>query len=133
MTWRNDETLETLADELTKIKRYMDEAKQRKDEIEQKIFDMSGLTEQFEGTHSMEAGHYAVKIRCKFNRKINSDELQKIAQKAGLSSYLSELFRWKPEIKKREWDKASPEVTSVLEQAIVTTSAKPFIQIDEEV
>ncbi|MCF4151779.1 hypothetical protein L2W58_08180 [Dethiosulfovibrio sp. F2B] len=132
MNWRGDgETLESMAEEIEKIKAYMAEAKQRKDELEQKIWDLSGLSSHFEGTHSMEAGRFAIKVKGKINRRVDGDALQKVAQEAGLFDYLSTLFRWKPDINKREWDKASPEVTNVLAQAIVATPGKPSIEIKE--
>ncbi|NCC97526.1 MAG: hypothetical protein EOM02_11935 [Synergistales bacterium] len=132
MEWRNNgETLESIAEEINKIKVYMAEAKQRKDELEQKIVDLSGLSPHFEGTHPMEAGRFAIKVKGKINRRVDGDALQKVAQEAGLFDYLSKLFRWKPEINKREWDKASPEVTNVLAQAVVATPAKPSIEIEE--
>ena len=47
----------------------------------------------------------------------------------GLSDHLATLFRWKPEINMKVWDRADPAITSALAGAITTKPGRPSFAI----
>lgn len=107
-------------------------AVERRREIEDRMVKEFEIPETLEGTRSVDADGYIVKIVGRMNRKINADELQAIAREAGLDSYLGDLFRWKPEIIAAAWKAADKSITSVLEQAITTEPGRPSFSIERK-
>jgi hypothetical protein len=63
--------------------------------------------------------------------KIDVDQLQTLARKHGMVDALSECFRWKPEIKRKEWNDADEKVRAALSGAITRSPARPSFQIRE--
>ena len=88
-----------------------------------------------EGTRTISVrgmNDYEIKIVTRFTRKVDSDLLQEIAAEHDLSAHLPNLFRWKPEINAKAWDKASDEITKPLMRAITTTPGRPSFSITKE-
>ncbi|HPK16526.1 MAG TPA: hypothetical protein PKW41_11065 [Clostridia bacterium] len=108
------------------------EATERRRKIEDRLVKEFEIPETLEGTRSVDADGYIVKIVGRMNRKINADELQDVAREAGLDSYLGDLFRWKPEIIAAAWKAADKSITSVLEQAITTEPGRPSFSIERK-
>jgi len=109
-------------------------ALEKRREIEDKILAEVGASND-EGTRNlMLIGHhsYQIKLVTRFTRKIDSDLLQEIAAEHDLSAHLPNLFRWKPEINAKAWDKASNEITKPLMRAITTTPGRPSFSITKE-
>lgn len=107
-------------------------AVERRREIEDRLVKEFEIPETLEGTRSVDADGYIVKIVGRMNRKINADELQEVAREAGLDSCLGDLFRWKPEIIAAAWKAADKSITSVLEQAITTEPGRPSFSIERK-
>lgn len=107
-------------------------AVERRRKIEDRLVKEFEIPETLEGTRSVDADGYIVKIVGRMNRKINADDLQAVAREAGLDSYLGDLFRWKPEIIAAAWKAADRSITSVLEQAITTEPGRPSFSIERK-
>ena len=103
-------------------------------QIEDEILAQVGASND-EGTrtiHIRAAKDYEIKLVTRFTRKIDSDLLQEIAAEHDLSAHLPTLFRWKPELNAKAWDKASDEITKPLLGAITTTPGRPSFTIVKE-
>lgn len=86
-----------------------------------------------DGSSTAKRDGYVIKATCRLNHKIDSDALQQAAHDAGIGTdVLSGLFRWKPEIKIKEWKAAAPDITGPLCVAITTTAGRPSFSITKE-
>jgi len=103
-------------------------AQERRREIEDKLVLELGVDVQAEGT--THAGGF--KITTRFNRKVDSEQLQEIAAEHGLTAHLSSLFRWKPEINAAAWKAATEEITKPLSAAITTTPGRPSFDVSSK-
>lgn len=92
------------------------------------------IKDQAEGSETIKAEGYTIKITQRFSRKIDSDALQEIAAEHGLSAHLPHLFRWKPDIDAKAWKAAGDEITGPLSAAITTKPGRPSysIELDQE-
>lgn len=90
------------------------------------------LNDQNEGTTSIKDSGYTIKVVQRFNKTINADVLQDIANQEGLADQLSTLFRWKPEINKKVWDSADESITRPLAEAITVKAGRPSFSITAE-
>lgn len=90
--------------------------------IEDELTKHLRFSDSQEGTQKLELNGYEVKAVGRINRTVNADLVQELAAEHGLLDHLSELFRWKPEINMKAWQKASEEITKPLAAAI---TAKP--------
>jgi hypothetical protein len=109
-------------------------AVERRREIEDLILAQVGASNA-EGTRTISicaTNNYEIKLVTRFTRKIDSDLLQEIAAEHDLSAYLPTLFRWKPELNAKAWDKAASEITKPLSGAITTTPGRPSFTITKE-
>jgi hypothetical protein len=103
-------------------------------QIEDEILAQVGASND-EGTRNIMligSSHYQIKLVTRFTRKVDADLLQEIAAEHDLSAYLPTLFRWKPELNAKAWDKASDEITRPLLGAITTTPGRPSFTITKE-
>lgn len=116
----------------TQCKQVENQAVETRRKIEDELSALVEINPANEGTVNFELGHYKVKIVSRLNRKIDADKLQDLAIEAGLTAHLSDLFRWKPEIEMKSWKAADPAITSVLIQAVTTTSGRPSYSISTE-
>ena len=107
-------------------------ATERRRKIEDRMITQLGLPEVSEGTKSWKIDGFKVKVTYRLNRKIDADLLQEVASEHGYSHMLGDLFRWKPEINKKQWDSTATEITSVLEKAITTSMGRPSFLIEQE-
>lgn len=104
-------------------------AVEKRREMEKLLTDMYEVTDDFEGSKTVDDGKYKIKVTGRMNRKIDSEKLQEVAVENGLFDHLSTLFRWKPEINKKAWEQAAPEITAPLSEAITTKPGKPSFSI----
>lgn len=107
------------------------QAVEERRKIEDDLVALHGI-EQREGSATIKADGYVVKVTQRFNRSINADELQEIAAEEGLTAHLSSLFRWKPEINAKAWSSASEDITRPLLGAITTKPGRPSFSITKQ-
>jgi len=96
---------------------------------EDQIRALASIPDDLESTATLEADQYVVKIAGRIDRKVDSDKLQELAAEAGLSSHLSSLFRWKPEINMSAWKAADESITRPLAGAITAKPGRPSFKI----
>ena len=105
-------------------------AVERRRALEDRMIADFEIPETLDGTRTVDADGYKVKIVGRMNRRIDAEALQEVAREAGYSEYLSTLFRWKPDIIAAAWKAADQAITSVLEQAITTEPGRPSFTIE---
>ena len=98
--------------------------------IEDQLIAELRIAETDEGTRTVEAGEYKVKITCRMNRRVDADALQEIAAEHGITDHLGDLFRWKPEINAKAWKSADESITTPLLAAITTQPGRPSFAIE---
>lgn len=106
-------------------------AVERRREIEDRLIAALAITES-EGSSTINAEGYKVKVTQRFNRSIDADLLQEIAAENGITQHLGDLFRWKPDINAKAWKDADESITGPLEQAITTKPGRPSFSIERE-
>lgn len=99
--------------------------------IEDELFALHRLGEH-EGTDTINAEGFKVKVTQRFNRSIDADLLQEVAAEHGIIGHLSDLFRWKPEINARAWATADESITGPLLAAITTKPGRPSFSIEKD-
>ena len=105
------------------------EAQKNRREIENRLSELLLIDDSQDGTINYEEEDLKATITVRLKRSVDSDTLQDIAAENGLSSHLSHLFRWKPEIDSRAWKKADQKVTDLLLGAIETKPGRPSFKI----
>ena len=98
-------------------------------EIEDQLAQLASVRADLDGTETVEAGQYTVKIVGRIDRKVDADKLQEIAIEHGLMDHLSSLFRWKPEINATAWKQADPAILRPLADAITAKPGRPSFKI----
>ena len=97
--------------------------------IEDQLAKLANVSADLDGTETLEAGQYTVKIVGRIDRKVDADKLQEIAIEHGLMDHLSSLFRWKPEINATAWKQADPAIVRPLADAITAKPGRPSFKI----
>jgi len=94
------------------------------------------LMEQFgsnlEGTRNVSDAGYKIKIVERVANKVDGDKLQELADEAGLSEHLGQLFRWVPSINMAAWQAADSSITEALLGAVTTKAGRPSFTIEKE-
>ena len=121
--------LELLAEAWMQAKEDERAATERRREIEDQIRSLANIADDSEGVQNVDAGAWKVKVTCRLDRKVDSDKVQELAAENGLSDHLSTLFRWKPEINAKAWDRADPAITNALAGAITVKPGRPSFAI----
>ena len=124
--------LELLAEAWMQAKEDERAATERRREIEDQIRALANIADDSEGVQNVDAGAWKVKVTCRLDRKVDSDKVQELAAENGLSDHLSTLFRWKPEINMKVWDRADPAITSALAGAITVKPGRPSFAIQPQ-
>ena len=123
--------LEELSQAWLKAKAAEEEAKAARVAVEEKIEEALQIPENFEGSKTHETENFKFRISRKNSQKVDSKKLIEIATQKKLEHLLQKLFRWKPEIKKKDWDRAKAEVRLAFSEAITTTPGKISIKVEE--
>ena len=97
--------------------------------IEDQLAQLVNVRADLDGTETLKAGQYTVKIVGRIDRKVDADKLQEIAIEYGLTDHLSSLFRWKPEINATAWKQADPAIVRPLADAITAKPGRPSFKI----
>ena len=105
------------------------EATERRRQYEDELAELIGLSQATDGTTTKEAGGYSIKVTQRLNRSVDSDLVQSLAAEAGLTAHLGDLFRWKPELNKKQWDHAAENIRSALAPAITEKPGRPSFSI----
>ena len=105
------------------------EATANRREIEDQLAQLAKVRADLDGTETVEAGHYTVKIVGRIDRKVDAERLQEIAAEAGLTAHLADLFRWKPELNMAAWKAADESITRPLADAITAKPGRPSFKI----
>lgn len=121
--------LELLAEAWMQAKEDERTATERRREIEDQIRSLANIADNSEGVQNVDAGAWKVKVTCRLDRKVDSDKVQELAAEHGLSDHLSTLFRWKPELNMKAWDRADPAITNALAGAITVKPGRPSFAI----
>lgn len=98
--------------------------------IEDELIAELGIAETYEGSRTVKADGYKVKVTCRMNLSIDADALQEIAAEHGLTQHLGDLFRWKPDINAKAWKDANESITTPLLAAITTKPGRPSFSIE---
>lgn len=113
-----------LVTRLYEAKQVEQAAKNVRTALEAELAQVIGVPDDWEGTKSNTVGNYRVKLTRKMNVKIDTTKLRELAIINNITPVLETCFRWKPEIVKREWDKADAEVRTKLSEALEMTPGK---------
>ena len=106
------------------------QAAEARRQIEDELIAELGIAETDEGSRTVKADGYKVKVTCRMNRIIDADALQEIAAECGLTQHLGDLFRWKPDINAKAWKEADQSITEPLLAAITTKPGRPSFSIE---
>ena len=109
------------------------EATKKRREIEDRLLSLIGIPENLEGTENAECEDFKIKITGRMNRKVNAEVLQEIAAENGLTSYLSDLFNWKPSVNMTAWKTTQKDITDILSEAITTKPGRASFKIERKV
>jgi len=123
--------LEELSQAWLKAKAAEEEAKAARVAVEEKIEETLQIPKNFEGSKTHEIENFKLRISRKNSQKVDSKKLVEIATQKKLEPFLQKLFRWKPEIKKKDWDRAKAAVRLAFSEAITTTPGKVSIKVEE--
>jgi hypothetical protein len=125
----NDTAFE-LAKALAAAKKAEDAAIKARRAIEDELVAMLKVDPTKEGTRTEKLSGAKLKFVGRMNRKIDDEKLQELAREAGVYEHLPSLFRWKPEIKMKEWKVADASITKPLLPAITTTPGRPSVSVE---
>jgi len=98
--------------------------------IEDEICELSGAKSDENGVIDCSTARHTVKVTTKINQTVDGDKVQEIANEKGLMHHLPDLFRWKPSINKKVWDKTHEAVKCELSGAITSKPGRATINIE---
>ena len=101
-----------------------EEAKARRVALEADLAAAIGLPDDWEGAKTNNVGAYKVKLTRRMNVKIDPIRLRELARVNNILPTMERCFRWKPEIVKKEWDKADERARTLLAPAMEITPGK---------
>ena len=97
--------------------------------IEDRIKSLVGVSENLDGTETVDPDQFTIKIVGRIDRKVDADKVQELAAEFGLTEHLSNLFRWKPELNMAAWKSADAAITKPLAAAITAKPGRPSFTI----
>jgi hypothetical protein len=98
--------------------------------VEDQIKASAKLPDDLDGTKTIEADEYIVKVTGRIDRKVDADKLVELAAEAGLTEHLGSLFKWKPDINMSVWKHADESITRPLAGAITAKPGRPSFKIE---
>lgn len=125
-------TDQELAAAWLEAKRTEKDAEEYRRSLEDKMLSLFGIPEAMDGTETLEAGRFEVKITGRMNRKVDADMAREIAIERGIEAHMPRLFRWKAEINAGAWKATDESITAPLLAAITTTPGRPGFAIKEK-
>lgn len=121
--------LENLAAQWLSAKAAEAVAVERRRILEDQIAEIVAFEAHSEGTTTMQAEGYTIKIAGRLTRKVDADLIQELAAEHGLNSLLTTVCRWKPELEIKAWKALPEEHRAALSKAITTTAGRPSFAI----
>ena len=97
--------------------------------IEDMLTEALKIHQSLDGVETKEIDGLIIKVTGRIDRKVNSEMVQELAAEHGLSSHLSDLFRWTPAINMMAWKRADKEITTPLLDAITSKAGRPSYKI----
>lgn len=122
-------TIEALVGDWQRAKEMERIATEHRRAVEDELAKRMELPADLDGVRALKVGELDVKVTGRINRKVDADEVQKLAAAAGLEAHLSSLFRWKPEINISVWKAADPSITTPLLGAITSEPGRPSFAV----
>ena len=123
-------TLDELARDWMVAKEAERVAVERRRALEDEMRLLTGIRDDAEGSETLQAAGYKVRVTCRIDRKVDADLVQELAAEHGLSDHLSRLFRWKPELNMSAWRSADAAITGPLAAAITAKPGRPSFSIE---
>jgi len=105
------------------------EAVEKRRILEDQMAALIGLNPEFDGTASIDADDYVIKVVGRLNHKVNSEVLDDIIRENGAEELAHEFFRFKPELNLRAWKQANDETQAMFFEAITTSASRPSFSI----
>ena len=97
--------------------------------LEDEMRSLIGVADNLEGVEKATPDGFEIKVTGRITRRVDADKLQDLANEAGLSSHLSSLFRWKPEINLSVWKATDKAITTPLASALTAEPGRPSFSI----
>lgn len=97
--------------------------------IEDELVALYRIPADHDDTATFDTEHLTLKIAGRLDRKVDSEKVQELAAEFGIEAHLPALFRWKPELNVRAWDRTTEEIRKALSPAITTKPGRPSFQI----
>ena len=124
--------LEQLAAEWCAAKEAEAAAIAHRRECEDKMLSLIGIGDDHEGTTNADGGLYKIKVASRMSYSVDSDKVQELAAEAGVEAMLSELFRWKPELNKKQWEHCAENIRLALAPAITVKPSRASFSITQK-
>lgn len=124
-------TLQSLSNAWIAAKDAEASATEARRKIEDKISDLLGIPEEWDGSKTLHEGKFKLAVKRTMTKKVDGDVLQEVSKRYGLDEYLPVLFRWKPEINLKVWKSADETITKLLAEAITTAPGRISYKIEE--
>ena len=106
-----------------------EKAKSERREIEDRIVAILNNPPETSGVKKVAK---SLKVTYNLRETIDANKLQEVAEAAGLKDELGMVFRWKPEINKREWKAADQSIINVFSKAITRKPGRPTFHAVEK-
>ena len=113
-----------LVAELYRVKQDEQNVRNKRMALETELATVISVPDDWEGNKTNTVGDYKVKLTRKMNVKIDELKLRELAIVNNITPALETCFRWKPELNKREWDAADPDIRVKLSAAMEVTPGK---------
>lgn len=97
--------------------------------IEEEILKIKKHNSNIEGSERVETHEYIITITNRIDRKVDHDILEEIVKEHDLTATAQSLFRWKPELKVKEWKNSHESITKPFMKAIDSKPGKPSFKI----
>ena len=117
--------LAIIVTKLADAKAAEERAKAARVRIEEELAAAIGVPETWTGSTTSDICGYKVTCTRRDNVKIDADRLLSIMDESPeLETWSDKVFRWRPEISKKEWDAAPADVVKALSAVITRTPGK---------
>jgi hypothetical protein len=107
------------------------EAQEARRFIENQLTSLLKVPEEFSGSKTKNVDGFEVKVSARKDIKVDVQAAQEVASANNLAPYLDTLFRWKAEVKARDWEKCDPRIIELFQVAITERLSRPSFKITE--